>query len=79
MLANHSGNTDNEYRVRCAVRQLIVWRKTWGLQKFREYIPKAKFEQRIWDLYYEQYKLGNSGKDGEWLSNGSLPQQALDI
>jgi len=79
MLANHSGNTDNEYRVRCAVRQLIVWRREWGLQVFREYIDKTKFEHRVWELFYEQYKLGNSGKDGEWLSNGSLPQQALDI
>jgi len=79
MLANRFGNTDNEYRVRCAVRQLIRWRREWGLQVFREYIDKTKFEHRVWELFYEQYKLGNTGKDGEWLNNGSLPQQALDI
>jgi hypothetical protein len=79
MLANHSGNIDKEYRLHCTVRQLILWRRSWGLQVFREYIDKTQFEPIVWEWFYEQYKLGNTGKDGEWLSNGLSGQRGLDI
>ena len=80
MRVNHSGNTDSVYRLRCTVRQLIVWRRTWGLKVFREYIDKTKFDPIVWELFYDQFKLGNTGKDGEWLSkNTYLAQQELAI
>jgi len=73
------GNSDNEYRVQCTVRQLIIWRRAWGLKVFRQYIDKTKFDSHVWDLYYEQFKLGNQGRPSEWLNNTSLPQQELAI
>ena len=80
MLVNHSGNTDSVYRLRCTVRQLIVWRRTWGLKVFREYIDKTKFDPIVWELFYDQFKLGNTGKNNEWiLKNTSSVQQGLDI
>jgi hypothetical protein len=56
-----------EHKHRCLVRQLIKWRKEWGLVKFRQYIEKTKFEQRVYDDFIEQYKKGNLGERDAWL------------
>jgi len=64
---------EQDHLVKCQVRQLIIYRRSWGIKVFREYINKTKFSQEVWDLYYEQYKLGNTGKEGEWSCQpGSL-------
>lgn len=71
--AKQWGNTDPVFKHQCTVRQLILYRRTWGLVTFRKYIIKTKFSQQVWDDYAEQYKLGNTGQKGEWKCQpGSL-------
>ena len=53
-------------RHRCAVRQLCKWRNKWGLQKFREYLQKYTWNQKLLDDFYEQFKLGNKGEFKCW-------------
>jgi len=65
-------------RHRCAVRQLCKWRNEWGLQKFRTYLQKYTWNQKLLDDFYEQFKLGNKGEYKCWKEQ-SLLQQALDI
>jgi hypothetical protein len=62
----------------CAVRQLIKYRYQMGLKEFRVYVQKTKFSQKIWDDFYEQFKLGNKGEKGCW-KNTLLGQQDLGI
>lgn len=68
------GNIDPVYKHQCTVRQLILWRRTWGLTTFRQYIIKTKFSQQVWDDYAEQFKLGNTGKDNEWITSNGQEQ-----
>jgi hypothetical protein len=49
-----------------------------GLKEFRVYIQKTKFSQKVWDDFYEQFKLGNKGELGCW-KNTLLGQQDLGI
>ena len=49
-----------------------------GLKEFRLYITKTKFSQKIWDDFYEQFKLGNKGELKCWKKS-LLAQQDLGI
>lgn len=54
------------HRHRCWVRQLIVYRREWGLQKFREYVKGMKAWPEIQKDFVDQWRKGNTGKDREW-------------
>ena len=60
---------EEKYRHQCAVRQLIMWRRQWGLKVFREYMQKHK-EKLDWKLvrdFEKQWIKGNrSDEYGEW-------------
>ena len=62
-------NKDLKYRHQCAVRQLILWRKQWGLKAFREYMHKYK-QKLDWQLirdFEDQWTKGNRADEkGEW-------------
>ena len=54
----------------CAVRQLLQYRKDWGLRKFREYCHTYTFSKRWWlyqDDFVIQWRLGNRGNKGQWI------------
>jgi hypothetical protein len=51
------------HKHRCAVRQLIIWRKEWGLKAFREYLWKHKLPWQVLRDYEDQWAKGN--RDGE--------------
>jgi len=56
------------YRHQCAVRQLIIWRKQWGLKAFREYLFKYKLPIEVLQDFQDQWEKGNrDGEKGEWL------------
>jgi hypothetical protein len=64
-----TGNTDEEYRHQCEVRQLIKWRKEWGLQRFQRYLQTNGFSPRIAKLredIADQWAKGNRGQKGDW-------------
>ena len=48
-----------KYRHQCAVRQLIIWRKQWGLEKFREYMRKHKLDWELVRDFEDQWLKGN--------------------
>ena len=58
------------HKYQCAVRQLLIYRKHWGLAKFREW---THFEKNItfWlkhqDDFVIQWRLGNRGEKDRWL------------
>ena len=58
-----------KHKHQCAVRQLIMWRKKWGLKVFREYLQKNR-EKLDWQLirdFEEQWLLGNRADQyGDW-------------
>ena len=60
---------EENYRHQCAVRQLIMWRRQWGLKAFREYMNKYK-EKLGWQLirdFEDQWTKGNRADEkGEW-------------
>lgn len=56
----------DQARHECCVRQLIQYRYSMGLKEFRLYILKTKFSQKVWDDFYEQFKLGNKGEKKCW-------------
>jgi hypothetical protein len=62
----------------CGVRQLCKWRKEWGLNKFRLYISKHKFQEQLLRDFYMQYELGNRGEWKCWKKSLSQ-QQGLGI
>lgn len=67
-LSNKDLNYEEE-RHRCEVRQLLAWRKEWGLQRFQGYIQNPRFDSRRPELYRdfaEQWKRGNRGEKGDW-------------
>ena len=53
-------------RHRCWVRQLIVCRREWGLQKFRGYVEGLKAWPELQKDFVDQWGKGNTGKDREW-------------
>ncbi len=56
-----------KHRHQCAVRQLILYRKQWGLKAFREYMAKHKFEWQVVRDFEEQWIRGNRADQyGEW-------------
>ena len=58
-----------EQRHRCEVRQLIKWRKEWGLQRFQRYLQTSGFDSRRAKLredIADQWSKGNRGEDGLW-------------
>jgi hypothetical protein len=62
-------NKDLKFKHQCAVRQLIKWRRTWGLKAFREYMHKYR-EKLDWQLvrdFEDQWVKGNRADEkGEW-------------
>ena len=64
------GFTDyEEQRHKCEVRQLLKWRKEWGLQRFQRYLQTAGFDSRRAKLredIADQWSKGNRGEDGLW-------------
>ena len=57
----------DEYRVQCAVRQLLLWREQWGLQKFRKYLSENKIDSEILNMFADQWQKGNKGEWGKWI------------
>jgi hypothetical protein len=57
------------YKHQCAVRQLIKWRRAWGLKEFRTYMHKYR-EKLGWQLirdFEDQWVKGNRADEkGEW-------------
>jgi hypothetical protein len=59
---------EKTYKHQCAVRQLLLWRRVWGLKLFREYMHKHK-EKLSWQLirdFEDQHIKGNRGEKGDW-------------
>ena len=55
------------YKHQCAVRQLIMWRRIWGLKVFREYMQKSKFDWQLVRDFEDQWLKGNRADEkGEW-------------
>jgi hypothetical protein len=64
-----TGNTDEEHRHQCEVRQLIKWRQEWGLQRFQRYLQNPRFDSRrakLGEDIVDQWKKGNRGEKGDW-------------
>ena len=58
---------EERYRHQCAVRQLIMWRRIWGLKAFREYMNKSKLDWQLVRDFEEQWLKGNRADEkGEW-------------
>jgi hypothetical protein len=58
---------DLKFKHQCAVRQLIMYRKQWGLAQFREYMRKHKLEWQLVRDFEEQWVKGNRADQyGEW-------------
>jgi hypothetical protein len=58
-----------KHRHQCAVRQLILWRKEWGLKVFRQYINKyrEKLGHQLLKDFEDQWIKGNRAVEkGEW-------------
>ena len=61
--------SDEEKRHRAEVRQLLAWRKEWGLQRFQGYLQNPRFDSRRAKLlrdFAEQWKKSNRGEWGRW-------------
>jgi len=66
-LHNKDWNSNERYRHQCAVRQLIMWRKQWGLAQFREYMRKHKLNWQLVRDFEDQWVKGNRADQyGEW-------------
>jgi hypothetical protein len=69
MPCQNNGEINQEkYKHKCGVRQLLIWRKQWGLKVFREYMHKHR-EKLNWKLirdFEDQWVKGNRGNKGEW-------------
>lgn len=58
---------EQTYKHQCAVRQLIIWRKEWGLKVFREYLNKHRFHVKLLRDFEDQWLKGNRADEkGEW-------------
>jgi len=61
-------NSEPDFRLRSAARQLIKYRADWGLVKFREYLSKYQIDSEILRLFAEQWDRGNrTGEWGKWI------------
>jgi hypothetical protein len=60
-------NSEQEFRIRSAVRQLCKYRAEWGLQKFREYLSKYQIDSEILNMFADQWQKGNKGEWGKWI------------
>ena len=61
--------SDEEERHRCEVRQLLAWRKEWGLQRFQGYLQNPRFDSRRAKLRKDiayQWSKSNRGEWGRW-------------
>lgn len=68
------------HKHQCKVRQLLKYRKEWGVEKFRAYLIKHNFDKQTIADFIEQWEQGNRGETKEWiLKNTLLQQQGLDI
>jgi hypothetical protein len=68
-LLNRDWSYDEEQRHQCEVRQLLKWRKEWGLQRFQRYLQTAGFDSRRAKLredIADQWKKGNRGEERDW-------------
>ena len=57
------------FKHQCMVRQLIKYRRDWGLKEFREYMHqhKNKFSYKLIRDFEEQWTRGNRANEkGEW-------------
>jgi len=58
---------EEKHKHRCAVRQLIYWRRTWGLAQFRAYLKKSQFSKELLRDLEDQWMKGNRADEyGEW-------------
>jgi len=58
---------EQKHKHRCAVRQLIYWRRAWGLKLFREYLNKNKLDWQLIRDFEDQWTKGNRAYEyGEW-------------
>jgi hypothetical protein len=67
MQENLSRSSEQDFRLRSAVRQLCKWRAVWGLQKFREYLSKYQIDSQLLNLFADQWQKGNKGEWGKWI------------
>jgi hypothetical protein len=65
--SKHKHSYSDEYRVQCAVRQLLIWRENWGLQKFRKYLSENKIDSKILNMVADQWQKGNKGEKDKWI------------
>lgn len=65
--SKHRHSYSDEYRVQCAVRQLLVWRSEWGLQKFRKYLSENKIDSELLKDFADQWQKGNRGEKDRWI------------
>jgi hypothetical protein len=55
------------YKHQCAVRQLIMWRRQWGLKAFRDYMHKHNLDWQLVRDFEDQWLKGNRADEkGEW-------------
>ncbi len=57
------------YKHQCAVRQLIMWRRQWGLKVFKEYLYKYKNKlsfELLRDYEDQWLKRNRADEKGEW-------------
>jgi len=59
------------HKYECAIRQLLVWRREWGLEAFREYCHSYTFYPKWITTYQDdfviQFRLGNRGNKDQWI------------
>lgn len=65
--SRHKHSYSDEYRVQCAVRQLLIWRNEWGLQKFRKYLSENKIDSELLNMFADQWQKGNKGEKDRWI------------
>ena len=57
------------HKFQCAVRQMLAYRKAWGLKKFQVYIRgerTIKLWMKLQQSFVEQWSKGNRGEWGTW-------------
>lgn len=58
---------EEKYCHQCAVRQLIMWRKQWGLAQFRAYVNKHNLSYNLLRDFEDQWMKGNRADEyGDW-------------
>jgi hypothetical protein len=68
------------HKHQCKVRQLLKYRKEWGVEKFRAYLIKHNFDKQTIADFVEQWEQGNRGEVNKWILKNTLSQQqGLDI